>query len=133
MSNAGAVPSQRGQSYIILSVRVCCLAAFPATTFKVWPASRQVRSITCWTLSRFSRWLVADGKQPHSDGQMQLDLVITVRRLSSLPTHTLNPHSVFPTLEGRSHPWRRFANWDMKRITILSRHAALLASHTSCS
>jgi len=38
-----------------------------------------VRSITCWTLSRYSRWLVADGKQPHSDGQMQLDLVITVR------------------------------------------------------
>ena len=38
-----------------------------------------VRSITCWALSRYSAWLVLAGKQPNSPGQLQLDLVITVR------------------------------------------------------
>lgn len=38
-----------------------------------------VRSITCWTLSRYSSWLVEGGKVPNSPGQLQFDLVITVR------------------------------------------------------
>lgn len=34
-----------------------------------------VRSITCWTLSRYSHWVVQNGQDPHSPGQVQLDLV----------------------------------------------------------
>lgn len=43
-----------------------------------------VRSITCWTLSRYSSWLVEGGKQPNSPGQLQFDLVITVRLNTAL-------------------------------------------------
>ena len=38
----------------------------------------QVRSITCWTLSRYAHWVVANGQDPHSLGQLQFDLVIEV-------------------------------------------------------
>lgn len=38
-----------------------------------------VRSITCWTLSRYAHWVVANGQDPHSPGQLQFDLVIEVR------------------------------------------------------
>ena len=37
-----------------------------------------VRSITCWTLSRYSHWVVQNGQEPHSPGQLQFDLVIEV-------------------------------------------------------
>ena len=52
-----------------------------------------VRSISCWTLSRYSSWLVEGGKQPNSPGQLQLDLVITVR-----------PHRVHRRLHPRVEP-----------------------------
>mmetsp|Transcript_18691 Transcript_18691/g.56506 ORF Transcript_18691/g.56506 Transcript_18691/m.56506 type:complete len:924 (-) Transcript_18691:2081-4852(-) len=35
-----------------------------------------VRSITCWTLSRYSHWVVQNGQESHSPGQLQFDLVI---------------------------------------------------------
>ncbi len=38
-----------------------------------------MRSITCWTLSRYAHWVVANGQDPHSPGQLQFDLVIEVR------------------------------------------------------
>lgn len=37
-----------------------------------------VRSITCWTLSRYSHWVVQNGQESHSPGQLQFDLVIEV-------------------------------------------------------
>lgn len=44
------------------------------------PHDLQVRSITCWTLSRYAHWVVANGQDPHSLGQLQFDLVIEVNR-----------------------------------------------------
>lgn len=35
-----------------------------------------VRSITCWTLSRYSHYVIQNGQEPHTPGQVQLDLVI---------------------------------------------------------
>ena len=38
-----------------------------------------VRSITCWALSRYSRWIVDKGREPHSQGQRQMEAVIQVQ------------------------------------------------------
>ena len=39
-----------------------------------------VRSITCWALSRYSRWIVEKGREPQSQGQRQMEAVIQVGR-----------------------------------------------------
>ena len=41
-----------------------------------------VRSITCWALSRYSRWIVDSGREPQSPGQHQMEAVIQVHDLT---------------------------------------------------
>ena len=42
-----------------------------------------VRSITCWALSRYSRWIVEAAAQPVPLARQQLDSVLEVRIVTS--------------------------------------------------
>lgn len=55
-----------------------------------------VRSITCWALSRYSRWIVDNGREPQSQGQRQMEAVIQVHIM-----HAFWPHlpSLLPALQ----------------------------------